>query len=258
MNFISIIKNVFVAFFKAFFPIIKIVGIPVLLFLIVLLFCIIFQFYQFFKYHRDEVTNTSINTVSRDPWYIKIFLQFPKQLVRDFLTRSPDAFREQGLIIFTGRQGRGKTISMVEQILLNQKQYPKSKCLTNFNLKSEDVPLEHWSQLCDFNNGEKGVIVGIDELQNWFSCVDSKDFPPEMLAVITQNRKNRRVIYGTAQSFHLVAKSIRSQCTEVRECHTYFNCLTVVKRKLPVLESDGNVKEMKKLKTYWFVHTPEI
>ena len=43
-------------------------------------------------------------------------------------------------------------------------------------------------------NGINGVIVVMDELQNWFSSNDSKNFPPEMLSVITQNRKNRRMV----------------------------------------------------------------
>lgn len=55
--------------------------------------------------------------------------------------------------------------------------------------------------LINYKNGIKGVIVLMDELQNWFSSNDSKNFPPEMLQVITQNRKNRRVILGTVKTF---------------------------------------------------------
>ena len=65
-----------------------------------------------------------------------------------------------------------------------------------------------------------GVICCLDEMQNWFSSNQSRDFPPEMLQVITQNRKNRRVIFGTAQTFNRLSKPIREQATEVRECHT--------------------------------------
>lgn len=76
--------------------------------------------------------------------------------------------------------------------------------------------------LMSYKNGIQGVIVSIDELQNWFSSNDSKNFPPEMLEVITQNRKNRRIILGTSQNFYLLAKAIRSQATEVRRCSTLF------------------------------------
>ena len=85
----------------------------------------------------------------------------------------------------------------------------------------------------------------MDELQNWFSSNDSKNFPPEMLGVITQNRKNRRIILGTSQNFYLLAKAIRSQATEVRRCSTFLGCLTIVRRAEPILDSEGNVAEWK-------------
>lgn len=188
----------------------------------------------------------------------RLLIDFPKQYSRDLLNRPKDFFPHQGLIIYEGRQGSGKTTSMVHDSLLIKSQYPKSKMITNLNVKNQDATLAHWSQLVDYKNGYYGVLVIMDELQNWFSSNQSKDFPPEMLSVITQNRKNRRVIFGTAQSFHLLAKSIRSQCTEVRKCFTFFGCITFVKRKEPILNSDGDVEEWKPRGIYFFVHDEMI
>ena len=98
----------------------------------------------------------------------------------------------------------------------------------------------------------------MDELQNWFSSNQSRNFPPEMLSVITQNRKNRRIILGTSQSFHLLAKSIRSQVTEVRECFTLAGCITFVRKRYPVLDHSGDVVEWKNRGFYFFVHTKEL
>jgi len=98
----------------------------------------------------------------------------------------------------------------------------------------------------------------MDELQNWFSSNDSKNFPPEMLSVITQNRKNRRIILGTSQNFYLLAKAIRSQATEVRRCTTLLGCLTIVRRAEPILDSEGNVKEWKNRGMYFFVHNKKL
>lgn len=106
--------------------------------------------------------------------------------------------------------------------------------------------------------GEKGVLVLMDETQNWFSSNQSKNFPPEMLELITQNRKNRRIILGTAQNFYLLSKAIRSQTTEVRRCATYLGALTIVKRVVPVLDSDGNVKKWKFRGMYFFVHSEKL
>jgi len=118
--------------------------------------------------------------------------------------------------------------------------------------------LEHWSKLIDYKNGIYGVIAVLDETQNWFSSNQSKNFPPEMLQVITQNRKNRRVILGTAQNFYLLAKAIRSQTTEIRRCTTYFGALTLVRRFEPILDSEGNVQEFKKRGFYFYVHDEDL
>lgn len=98
----------------------------------------------------------------------------------------------------------------------------------------------------------------MDELQNWFSSNDSKNFPPEMLGVITQNRKNRRIILGTSQNFYLLAKAIRSQATEVRRCSTFLGCLTIVRRAEPILDSEGQVAEWKNRGWYFFVHNKKL
>lgn len=188
----------------------------------------------------------------------KIFILMPKQYIEDLFSRPADFFPYEGMIIFEGRQGSGKTISMVRYMKDMQYEFPDALCTTNLAYTDENKPLKTWTMLIDYKNGYKGVIVAMDELQNWFSSNDSKNFPPEMLSLITQNRKNRRIILGTSQNFYLLAKAIRSQATEVRRCATYFGCLTVVRRLEPILDSEGNVVEWKKRGIYCFVHDKEL
>lgn len=188
----------------------------------------------------------------------RIFIDLPYQFVIDMFEREPDFFPYQGLIIFEGRQGAGKTISMVEFAMKMQNECPKSKVITNLAYKYENNKLKDWRMLVNYKNGHHGVIVAMDELQNWFSSNDSKNFPPEMLGVITQNRKNRRIILGTSQNFYLLAKAIRSQATEVRRCTTLLGCLTIVRRFEPILDSEGNVVEWKKRGIYFFVHDKKL
>lgn len=199
---------------------------------------------------HQHVKNTS--------FFKKIFIDLPKRISDDFFEKDPDFFKYQGLIIFEGRQGNGKTISAIEFARRMQKEYLKAKCITNLGYEFEDDELLHWSQLVDYKNDIYGVIVVMDETQNWFSSNQSKNFPPEMLQVITQNRKNRRVILGTAQNFYLLAKAIRSQTTEIRRCATFFGCLTLVRKFEPILNSEGNVEEFKKRGWYFFVHDKEL
>lgn len=184
----------------------------------------------------------------------RLFIDFPKQFVIDLFNRDPDFFKYQGLIIFTGRQGAGKTNAMIQAVRNMQYEYPLAKVMTNLKYTHQDEEITHWKKLVFYKNGIYGVIAALDELQNWFSSNQSKNFPPEMLEVITQNRKNRRVILGTAQNFYLLAKAIRSQCTEVRECKTFFGCITVVHRREPVVDSEGKVEKWNHLGWYFYVH----
>lgn len=188
----------------------------------------------------------------------QVFLEAPRMYVDDLFSQDPDFFQYQGLVIYTGRQGQGKTVSMVRDIMLMQKEYPRSKCITNLSYAREDATLSDWRQLISYKNGIYGVIVGIDEIQNWFSSKQSKDFPPEMFEVVTQNRKNRRIIMATTQNFYQPAKDIRAQCTEVRKCFTVLGVWTIVHAVRPILDSQGDVKEWKNIRWYSFAHTHEI
>ena len=224
---------------------------------IVFFCCYLFFFVQ--AYRRGErKPKGEHNKPVKIPLWKNLFYYFPKRLVADYYAQNPEFFQYQGCIIFTGRQGYGKTIAMAEQALRWKKEYPNAKTLTNFALEGEDQILKHWRQLVTYKNGIQGVIACIDEMQNWFSSNQSKDFPPEMLEVITQNRKNRRVIMGTSQCFNRLSKPIREQATEVRKCFTLFGCLTLVHKQIPELDANGNVVEWKSRGWYYFVHTEEL
>ena len=163
-----------------------------LIILIYVIMCTIFFIIGLFKGKRVQKGE---HTRLKQPNLLKkLFILLPQQYIEDIFNRPADFFKYQGLIIFEGRQGMGKTISMVKYMRDMQLEYPLSKCITNLSYKYEDDKLKDWSMLIDYKNGIKGVIVGMDELQNWFSSNDSRNFPPEMLSVITQNRKNRRII----------------------------------------------------------------
>jgi hypothetical protein len=43
----------------------------------------------------------------------------------------------------------------------------------------EDYPLTSWEELTLDTNGIYGEIDCIDEIQNWFSSNQSKNFPPD-------------------------------------------------------------------------------
>lgn len=211
--------NIFISILKAFWQLLKI---PIYLILIILavfsLLCLINIIYGLLQGKRFK--KGKHNIIKKHGFLRKIFIDLPIQFVNDLFNRDPEFFKYQGMIIFEGRQGSGKTTSMIEYAMNMQKEYPLAKCITNLGYTKQDTALTDWRMLINYKNGIKGVIVCMDELQNWFSSNDSKNFPPEMLEVITQNRKNRRIILGTAQNFYLLSKAIRTQTTEVRRCAT--------------------------------------
>jgi hypothetical protein len=205
-----------------------------------------------------RVNRGSVRRLKKPGFLKRVLWDAPRKYVDDLYNMKPDFFKPQGLIIFTGRQGNGKTSALMQYAIDLLDTYPKSKCLSNTKFAYQDVELKHWRQLVDYKNAHKGVIVIMDELQNWFGSTQSRNFPPEMLSVITQNRKNRRVILGTAQNFYLLAKPIRSQCSEVRQCITLGGVLTIVTRREPICDESGDVKEMKFRGMYFFVHSDRL
>lgn len=245
--------NVIWAFLKFLkYPILIVLCILLLFFLL----CLVNIVIELFKGRRFK--KGSHHFVKKHGFFRKIFVDLPKQFVSDIFERDPDFFKYRGLIIFEGRQGSGKTTSMVYEAMKMQEEYPLAKCTSNLAYTHENLALKDWRMLINYKNGINGVIVLMDELQNWFSSNDSKNFPPEMLQVITQNRKNRRIIMGTAQNFYLLSKAIRTQTTEVRRCATFLGCLTVVRRFEPILDAEGNVAEWKKRGIYFFVHDKKL
>lgn len=253
IDFLSIFKTMF----KILWAVARIVVIPVIILFAVLGFLLYLHFVYSYAMGKRRPAGEHHN-VHRPGFLKSFFILFPRQFVSDFFSRPKDWFKYQGVIVFTGRQGSGKTVALVEQSLRMQREFPLALCISNLNYAFQDEELSDWRQLIDYKNGHKGVIVQMDEMQNWFSSNQSKNFPPELLEVITQNRKNRRVILGTSQCFNRLSKPLREQATEVRKCYTFGGCLTIVLKTEPLLNSQGEVEKWKPRGFYWFVHSKEI
>lgn len=190
----------FVTIFKALFnfvkyPIFIVMGLICLFYLLVIINFIIKRF-KGIKLKKGKHKRLKKDGILKD-----FFINLPKRYTEDLLERDPDFFPHQGLIIFEAPQGGGKTSALVQFIIDLRKSFPKAKTTTNLAYKDEDHKLKDWHDLITYKNGLYGVIVGLDELQNWFGSNLSRNFPPEMLQVITQNRKNRRVLLRNSPEF---------------------------------------------------------
>lgn len=225
-------------------------------FLILAIDFIIVKF-RYFRNSKREVIG-HINFDGKVSIFEQLFIQLPKQFWTNYYNKKIGTFTEHGIIMFTGKQGQGKTLAETKYLMDMQYKYPAVKVCTNYGYNYENECIDNWKKLVDYNNGEHGVICAIDECQNWFSSNQSRNFPPRMLATVTQNRKNRRVIIMSSHFFTNVAKPIRLHCTEVRCCRTFLKCFTVVKRKEPIMNGDGDVIKYRTLGYYSFVHSEKL
>ena len=250
------IKNIITSLFATFKPLLYIALVVVAPFAIYFVISY-FRFLLFWK--KKGIKPKRIGNYRKLPRrnaFQKIFIDVPKMIAYNWQNRHIGAFKEHGIIIFEGKQGQGKTLSITQQLLDMQFRYPDVKVITNYGYNYENEEFDDWHRLIDYNNGEKGVIAAIDELPNWFSSADSKNFPPEMLEVVTQNRKNRRVIYGTCHTFSMVAKPVRIQTRYLVKCRTFLKVLTIQNWCEPIFNSSGDVEKMNHIKWKFFVHSP--
>ena len=226
-------------------------------FILILLPYIYFYLYYYFKEgvrpKRREVTY-KVRSL-----FLRLFWDLPKRFVYDKMTKDPDVFSEYGVHIIAGKQGCGKTLTMTYLLNEFKKKYPNLVIKTNYCYAYEDSPITHWRDIVDSNNGVYGEIDALDELQNWFSTSQSKDFPPEMLQEVTQQRKQRKMILGTSQVFNRLSKQLREQTYLLYEPYTFAGCFTIVLKFEPVIKADTSVTTEKKYRgCFCFVHSEEL
>lgn len=188
----------------------------------------------------------------------RLIWELPYQIVTDIFNTQDFEFKENGFHLIVGEQGSGKTITLVYLLEQYRKQYPKIKIRTNMKYQYEDGEIKTWRDLVFKNNGIYGQIDVLDEVQNWFNSLQSKDFPVEMFQEITQQRKQRKMIIGTSQVWQRVAKPIREQVKLVYKPVTLCGCLTIVRVFKPLVNDDGGIDEMKYRGCFFFVHNKEL
>lgn len=175
--------------------------------------------YLYSKYYLLLQDKKIIGIVSFFSWIIIDIYRY----IRDKNTRKPHLY---GIYGYFGLWGQGKTISMVEELYKLRKDYGNDIYIfTNFGFKLEDKEFDNWRMLLD--TYDKTAVFAWDEIQNEFTSRDFKNFPTELLTMLTQNRKGNGIrIYYTAQRFARVDKIFRELTYMCYECKTHFNRLT--------------------------------
>lgn len=211
--------------------------------------------------------------------------------------KDPYYFQPDGIQVFYGEQGTGKTIAMINMLHRLRDRYPNAIVVSNVVLndmtpvefnESDDAllrklnderfdskihyifyrtRLEYQIVLHLIDNGKFGVIIVTDEFQNYFSNQDSNSVPPWVIEQAAQNRKQRRVVLATSQDYSQIVKAIRRRSDIAFECKT----LSLPFTSGPILTiyysfhskklnftNDGVRMPMKPLKMGYFFHSQEL
>lgn len=181
----------------------------------------------------------------------------------NFRMNNPGYFYPDGLVIFNGPQGSGKSLSAVNYVYNLMEFYPNALIVTNIDLK--DYPVDNVKvfrfnnadDLKKYKNGKKGVIFLIDEIQLYFNSLQSKNINMDVMTQISQQRKQRIHIVATSQVFGRMAKPLREQFSNVVLCKCYFGCLQcnclIDRDSIDGEESTGtNLTGTIKKRYFWF------
>lgn len=231
---------------------------PPLLIIFIFLASFFYQFIKYTKFKGMKLKKGHGIIQKKDGVFKRLFYLFPRQLSLDIINGDPDEFKPWGVHLICGEQGSGKTITTVWLLDEWKRKYPLSQCYTNMDYLYQDGAITHWKNLFDYRNGIYGTIKVIDELPTWFSSLQSKDFPVEMLGEISQQRKQRSAIIGTAQLFNRVGKPIREQTHFVYLPITILGVLTIVRKSKVQYWNEDKQRFTKYTGIFFLIQTPKL
>ena len=182
----------------------------------------------------------------------------------DFARENPDYFKPEGILIFCGSQGSGKTLSAVQYVLELCRAYPKAILCTNvdiFTLPEHTRVIEYDGLEClkNIENGQNGVIYFIDEIHLELNSLESKNIDMDTIVELSQQRKQRKHIVGTSQVYMRMAKPLREQVKDVILCTNFFHLFQFNKHidGFSSYEENGHLK-YETLGVYMWFHSPDL
>lgn len=180
-----------------------------------------------------------------------------------YLMDNPTYFKPDGIWVFCGPQGCGKTLSAVQTARKIAKDYPSARVISNFDFElcdgSRPEEFNSYDQLSEEDNGIEGIIFVLDEIHVLWNSLESKNIPVSEMAALCQMRKSRRLILGTSQVYSRIAKPIREQLKYVILCRNFLRVLQVnaVCDPAESVEIQGNIHPELVANKFWF-HSPEL
>jgi DNA replication protein DnaC len=181
-------------------------------------------------------------------------------LIRKMKSGRSKEFDGYGVYMFVGLPGSGKTISVVEYLnRLKEKYGDGVNIYTNFRYSKETAPVKSWRDLINY---EGPAVFVLDEVQLTFNSRSWKDFPPDMVTLLTQNRKMRKQIITTSQSFERVDKVFRELVNYVIECRCvggrWIFQKWFEKEDYVLGGANDNIRHRRRAKRYNFIASDDI
>jgi hypothetical protein len=209
---------------------------------------------------------------------------------KEFRRQHPEYFDPDGILVFCGAQGQGKTISAVSYVLRLIRQYPQVVICSNVAIQDQEdfifvtcddlewgrvqqwlgqketgkrvvilIPYDSYARLQEVRNGYAGVIFLIDEMHLEFNSLESKQMDSSIFYTVSQQRKQRIHIVGTAQVFTRLAKPFREQFKYAVLCRCFFRVFQMnqLVDALNAKEEDGHISAPSVRSFFWF-HTSKL
>lgn len=182
----------------------------------------------------------------------------------NFRLANPNYFEPEGILIFCGPQGSGKTLSAVQYVKTLLQDYPNAILVTNIEIKDLDPKIQVYEyegieSLKMYENGYDGVIYLIDEIHLEWNSLESKNISIEEMIEFSQQRKQRKHIVGTSQIYGRIAKPMREQIKNVVLCKCFFGIIqwNNLIDGFNTIEKDGKL-ETESVRRYLWFHKPSL
>lgn len=180
-----------------------------------------------------------------------------------YIRENPTYFDPDGIWVFCGPQGSGKTLSAVQTARDIKYWYPKVRVISNIDFTFKDgtkpEPFTSYDQIPNEDNGIEGIMFVLDEIHILWNSLESKQIPITEMSSLCQMRKTRRLIIGTSQVYSRIAKPIREQLKYVILCKSHIGVLqeNIIGDPAYSSEINGHIfPEVIAVRYFW--HTPEL
>lgn len=196
-------------------------------------------------------------TLSAVNYVYKLMSEFPdlKLCTNLMLSKYPVVTFDEYMMKFI------KTVNALKEVLDNEEQVKKQMYALYLN-ENKVFPFADNDDFSKYNNGEKGVVFLVDEIQLYLNSLESKNVNMEVMVQISQQRKQRKHIVTTSQVFGRMAKPLREQFSNVIVCKNYLGFIqrnSLIDRDSLDTEcsSDTQITGKVKKNFLWF-HAPDM